>query len=576
MLLLRISILSYVLCITLAVVACGSDDSATPELSPPAAYSPTTLAPTPSPTSISTAPESPAMSAPTGKTRHSPYTAGELLIGPNGVAVKVVGIMEDAQDFIAQQAPANLPPDNGFRYFMARLRINLPSSLSTPVDFTNFKLVSSSGLIYDPITHACGDIPDILRGEGSRNSEVLGNVCFHIPVDADDLVLIYSAPGFGEEENRYVSLDYPGVTAPIIQVTVPAAISTPAPAPRPTAFPTPSFTRTPAPTARPTARPTSVRTPSPILRTPQPTPRSTPSTADVIDQARRSVVLISLENGWGSGFIVDSQGWVVTNAHVVRYAGSVTVGFADGSSTSGQVVGRDDFTDLAVVKIGGTRLPALKLANSNQVRRGQSVIVMGFPSRAASIQFSATRGIVSAKSSEQLSPCNSTVEYIQTDAAINPGNSGGPLTSEDGEVLGVNTWIAERTPSGRRIEGVGYAVSSDEVQNSLPILQDGYQAVCDRVTVEDGTYLEVPVIAVQDGRLRYSFRVLEEDGDDLDINFALVDPQGNGVVWEEEVKSGKRTLELSRGVYRLIFDNSYSLVRDKHIEFEYELLPPGW
>ena len=125
---------------------------------------------------------------------------------------------------------------------------------------------------------------------------------------------------------------------------------------------------------------------------------------------------------------------------------------------------------------------------------------MGFPSRGASVQFSAADGIVSATSPEDnpVIPCGYTVEYIQTNAAINPGNSGGPLINLEGKVVGVNTWRPEIGSDGRRVEGIGYAVSSNELRDSRPeCLSAGYQGVCDSVNVSASTFHEISVRAVE-------------------------------------------------------------------------------
>lgn len=269
----------------------------------------------------------------------------------------------------------------------------------------------------------------------------------------------------------------------------------------------------------------------------------------------------------------------MTNSHVVGESDSVTVGFADGSTASGRVVGRDDFKDLAVVRIASTRFPALSLADATRVRIGQQVTVLGFPSRGASVQFSAADGIVSATSPEDnpVIPCGYPVEYIQTNAAINPGNSGGPLINLEGKVVGVNTWRPEIGSDGRRVEGIGYAVSSNELRDSLPLLKDGYQAKCGRTTVSANSYREIPVRAVEGGSLRYSYQIVDDTAtQDLDIDFVLLDPRGEVAAFEEKVKRGMRTLQLSKGTHTLVFDNSYSLFTSKEIVFRYDVVPPGW
>jgi serine protease Do len=161
-------------------------------------------------------------------------------------------------------------------------------------------------------------------------------------------------------------------------------------------------------------------------------------------------------NSLGSGFIIDASGIVVTNNHVIADADEVSVILNDGSTLKAEIIGRDQKTDLAVLKVTPTKpLKAVKFGDSDKLRLGEWVIAIGNP---FSLGGTVTAGIVSARNRDINSgPYDN---YIQTDAAINRGNSGGPLFNLDGEVVGVNTAII--SPSGGSI-GIGFAVPSKTV-----------------------------------------------------------------------------------------------------------------
>jgi len=163
----------------------------------------------------------------------------------------------------------------------------------------------------------------------------------------------------------------------------------------------------------------------------------------------------------GSGVIVDSKGYIVTNRHVVEKADRIRVKLQDESQSSpghdAKVIGTDTETDLAVIKIEMDRpLPAAKLGNSDGMQVGDWVLAIGSP---FGLQETVTAGIVSAKG-RNIVPNRSFQSFIQTDAAINPGNSGGPLVNMAGEVIGINTAILTETSS---YAGVGFAMPSNTV-----------------------------------------------------------------------------------------------------------------
>ena len=170
-------------------------------------------------------------------------------------------------------------------------------------------------------------------------------------------------------------------------------------------------------------------------------------------------------NSLGSGFIIDTSGLVVTNNHVIADADEVNVILNDGTTLKAEVIGRDQKTDLALLKVAANKpLKAVKFGDSDKLRLGEWVIAIGNP---FSLGGTVTAGIVSARNRDiQSGPYDN---YIQTDAAINRGNSGGPLFNLNGEVIGVNTAII--SPSGGSI-GIGFAVPSKTVMPVIDQLRE--------------------------------------------------------------------------------------------------------
>jgi serine protease Do len=153
----------------------------------------------------------------------------------------------------------------------------------------------------------------------------------------------------------------------------------------------------------------------------------------------------------GSGFIVRADGYIVTNNHVIDGEDKIEVKLKDGRTLPAKVVGFDDRTDVAVIKIDAAGLATVNFANSDDVKVGQIVCAIGTPYKFA---YTFTTGVVSAKGRNELLP-DKYEDYIQTDAAINPGNSGGPLCDIDGNVVGMNTLIHGLN------RGLGFAISSN-------------------------------------------------------------------------------------------------------------------
>lgn len=162
-------------------------------------------------------------------------------------------------------------------------------------------------------------------------------------------------------------------------------------------------------------------------------------------------------NAYGSGFIVSSDGYIVTNTHVIDGASKITVKTDDKHELTATLVGADKLSDIALLKVDAENLPYVSLGNSDKLDVGQWVVAMGAP---FGLDYTATQGIVSALSRSL--PADTYVPFIQTDAAVNPGNSGGPLFDLAGNVVGVNSQIYSR--SGGYM-GVSFAIPSNIVKN---------------------------------------------------------------------------------------------------------------
>jgi len=189
---------------------------------------------------------------------------------------------------------------------------------------------------------------------------------------------------------------------------------------------------------------------------------STLSVQSIYRLAYKGVVEIAASQGQGSGFVYDGNGHIVTNAHVVEGASSVSVKFWNGKSYTAQVVGIDASTDLAVLKVNApvSEVFPLSLGDSSKLAVGDSVVAIGSP---FGLEGTVTSGIVSALHREMTSPNHFAIDNsIQTDAAINHGNSGGPLLDSQGKVVGVTSQI-ESNSGGN--EGVGFAIPSNTVSS---------------------------------------------------------------------------------------------------------------
>jgi putative serine protease PepD len=263
------------------------------------------------------------------------------------------------------------------------------------------------------------------------------------------------------------------------------------------------------------------------------------------------VVAVQVDGGSGTGFVIDDDGTIVTNAHVVGDSGSAAVRFGDSrSAVPARVLGTDPSTDLAVIRVDpsrATKLRPLPLADSDAVRVGDNVVAIGHP---FGLDRTATAGIVSGLGREIESPNGFSIdEVIQTDAAINPGNSGGPLVDTRGRVVGVNSQIATAGAGGN--VGVGFAVPANTVREVVPRLTRGetierpYLGVTTSAGAS-GVVVQavVPGGPAADGGIEAGDRVVSIDGDRVtepgDVTDALDGLEPGDTVSVEVERDGRR------------------------------------
>ncbi|HEX5371435.1 MAG TPA: DegQ family serine endoprotease [Aquabacterium sp.] len=178
--------------------------------------------------------------------------------------------------------------------------------------------------------------------------------------------------------------------------------------------------------------------------------------------------------GVGSGFILTGDGFVMTNAHVVEGADEVYVTLTDKREYKAKVVGVDKRTDVAVVKIEATRLPAVRIGQAGKLRVGEWVMAIGSP---FGLENTVTAGIVSAKARDT----GEEIRFIQTDVAVNPGNSGGPLINMRGEVVGINSQILSRSGG---FMGISFSIPIDEAMKVADQLRSGGKVIRGRIGVQ--------------------------------------------------------------------------------------------
>lgn len=202
--------------------------------------------------------------------------------------------------------------------------------------------------------------------------------------------------------------------------------------------------------------------------------------------------------GVGSGFIINEDGYILTNYHVIEGASEISVTLSDNTTVAAKVVNYDENQDVAMLKItdSDVKIPAVvELGDSDQLRQGESVIAIGTP-LSTNLSQTVTNGIVSALNRNVETESGVMQNLIQTDASINPGNSGGPLVNTRGQVVGINTMKA----TGTDTEGIGFAIPindiSDKIESlSKPILNLGIsirtvdETLANKLSMEQGLYV---------------------------------------------------------------------------------------
>jgi len=310
------------------------------------------------------------------------------------------------------------------------------------------------------------------------------------------------------------------------------------------------------------------------LSTPDIAEKVKPSVVGILNYGNGSSIQSIMTPNEGSGIIMSDDGYILTNAHVVENASGLKVVMENGDEYEARIVGADDDTDIAVIKINAENLKYAEFGNSDQLRVGEKVVAIGNP-RGLTLAGSVTQGIVSAVN-RSLSSSPTDFTYIQTDAAINPGNSGGALVNEYGQVIGINTAKISQVAS-TVYEGIGFAIPISEAK---PIIDDlkAYGRVTGRVkfgiVVQTIDAYTAAMYQIPQGAMIIS----TEEGSDIaekgivagDIIYAV---DGNAIISSTELKNavfGKKpgdpvTLSIYRrttGYSDKKFDVTVSLMED--------------
>jgi putative serine protease PepD len=217
----------------------------------------------------------------------------------------------------------------------------------------------------------------------------------------------------------------------------------------------------------------------------------------VYNLAKNSVVYVSSQvsqqgqsgQATGSGFVVSKDGFIVTNAHVINGASSVSVQVGSGKTQSAQIVGKDESTDIALLKVNASGLTPLQFGDSDALQVGDPVFAIGNP---FGLDRTLTTGVVSALNRQITAPNGFSIDgVVQTDAPINPGNSGGPLLDSQGKVIGVNSQILTGSSSSDGNVGIGFAAPSNTVKSVVKQLEQN--------GVVKHAYLGVQMTATESG-----------------------------------------------------------------------------
>lgn len=244
--------------------------------------------------------------------------------------------------------------------------------------------------------------------------------------------------------------------------------------------------------------------------------------------------------GIGSGFIINEEGYILTNYHVVKGAQEISVTLSNDVTTTAQIVNYDENQDVAMIKITdeSVKIPAtVELGDSDSLQPGEEVIAIGTP-LSTELSSTVTKGIISATSRSVAVESGVTMNLIQTDAAINAGNSGGPLVNTKGEVVGINS----SKISGEAVEGIGFSIPINDIKDKIeslskPILNLGIsvrtidEALSKQLNMEQGLY----VVEVTE------FSSAEKAG--LKVGDIIVKADGNRITTFDEFKAVKNGKE---------------------------------
>ena len=281
------------------------------------------------------------------------------------------------------------------------------------------------------------------------------------------------------------------------------------------------------------------------------------SAADAFNKVAPAVVIVSTKGlqdvnygffsqeqeveGIGSGFIINEEGYILTNYHVIKGATEVTVTLSTGDEVPATVVNYEETKDIAMLKLKeGTKVPAVaELGDSDAIYPGAEVIAIGTPLSKNFAQ-TLTKGVISGSNRTVTTENGESVNLIQTDAAINPGNSGGPLVNTNGEVIGINSMKIGTQAGSTSVEGIGFAIPINEVKNKIddlskPILNLGIKVrdidanTAKQYDLEEGIY----VVSVDE------FSPAEKGG--LKVGDIIVKCDGKSATTLDKLKEIKQT-----------------------------------
>ena len=281
------------------------------------------------------------------------------------------------------------------------------------------------------------------------------------------------------------------------------------------------------------------------------------SAADAFNKVAPAVVIVSTKGlqdvnygffsqeqeveGIGSGFIINEEGYILTNYHVIKGATEVTVTLSTGDEVPATVVNYEETNDIAMLKLKeGTKVPAVaELGDSDAIYPGAEVIAIGTPLSKNFAQ-TLTKGVISGSNRTVTTENGESVNLIQTDAAINPGNSGGPLVNTNGEVIGINSMKIGTQAGSTSVEGIGFAIPINEVKNKIddlskPILNLGIKVrdidanTAKQYDLEEGIY----VVSVDE------FSPAEKGG--LKVGDIIVKCDGKSATTLDKLKEIKQT-----------------------------------